>query len=59
MIDDRLLVNGSYNWSYNATLSNNKNVVVSNDPLLIRSFRSEFERLWAIFKKSNIQYNPK
>mmetsp|Transcript_18543 Transcript_18543/g.31177 ORF Transcript_18543/g.31177 Transcript_18543/m.31177 type:complete len:224 (+) Transcript_18543:131-802(+) len=59
MIDDRLLVNGSYNWSVHATLSNNENVVVSNDPLLIRSFRSEFERLWAIFKKSNIQYNPK
>jgi len=59
LVDGRLLLNGSFNWSVHAVVGNNENVVVTNDPKLCAAFGGEFERLWALFKKSNIQYNPK
>ncbi len=42
IVDDHLLLSGSFNWTYN---SNAENLLVSNDPSLCTAFRSEFERL--------------
>lgn len=48
LIDERLLLTGSFNWTYN---SNAENLVVSDDPALITAFREEFERLRASAKR--------
>jgi len=48
LVDERLLLSGSFNWTYN---SNAENLVVSDDPALTTAFREEFERLRASSKR--------
>ncbi|RUS29034.1 hypothetical protein BC938DRAFT_481142 [Jimgerdemannia flammicorona] len=49
VIDNKVLVNGSYNWSKNARTRNNENFIISNWPNCIEAFNIEFEKLWAKF----------
>lgn len=42
LVDDRLLLTGSYNWTYTG---NAENLVVMDDPGLIAAFHGEFNRL--------------
>eukprot|EP01027_Heterolobosea_sp_BB2_P011733 GEZU01017062.1.p1 GENE.GEZU01017062.1~~GEZU01017062.1.p1 ORF type:complete len:278 (+),score=112.20 GEZU01017062.1:981-1814(+) len=49
IIDHQILINGSFNWTRSASDSNNENVIISDDPVLIRKFDAEFERLWKLF----------
>ncbi|WP_312329804.1 phospholipase D-like domain-containing protein [Sphingobacterium sp.] len=45
LIDNRLTINGSYNYSYNASKNNIENVSISYDTALYSKFLAEFERL--------------
>jgi len=49
IIDDTILLNGSFNWTRSAATKNNENVAVLDDPVLISLFKKEFERLWSKF----------
>lgn len=49
IFDDAFLVTGSYNWTRAAAAHNEENIVVSNDPRLIRAFAETFDRLWRAF----------
>lgn len=49
VIDGRTLLNGSFNWTRSATLSNHENLTVSYQPDMIRKFSEEFNRLWKSF----------
>ncbi|MGE4346739.1 MAG: phospholipase D-like domain-containing protein [Flavobacteriaceae bacterium] len=45
IIDNRIIINGSYNWTLNAS-SNNENIQVSiNNPSLVSKFKEEFYEL--------------
>lgn len=46
IFDREVLVTGSYNWTRSAADSNEENLVVSDDPRLLRDFQGEFDRLW-------------
>ena len=46
IFDNRLVITGSYNWTYSAEHSNYENLVVLDDPLLVGKFQQEFRRLW-------------
>ncbi|KAK9540057.1 hypothetical protein VZT92_002529 [Zoarces viviparus] len=46
LVDGRLLVTGSLNWTRTAVQSNTENVVVTEEPDLVRPFVQEFNRLW-------------
>jgi phosphatidylserine/phosphatidylglycerophosphate/cardiolipin synthase-like enzyme len=48
ILDGRVLLNGSYNWTRSASRENNENLVISRDPDLIAAFTREFERCWAV-----------
>jgi hypothetical protein len=48
LVDERLLLTGSFNWTYN---SNAENLLVSDDPALTAAFGEEFERLRASAKR--------
>lgn len=50
ILDGRLLLNGSFNWTRQAVTSNNENVTVLSDQQLIRAFQQQFEKLWAMFR---------
>lgn len=45
LIDNVISINGSYNYSYNASNNNVENIQVSNDPNTYRQLFAEFERL--------------
>ncbi|WP_316738084.1 phospholipase D-like domain-containing protein [Pedobacter aquatilis] len=45
LIDNNISINGSYNYSYNASNNNVENIHVSNDLNIYKQFYSEFERL--------------
>ena len=46
LFDRRWLLNGSYNWTRSAAAENEENLVLSNDPPLLRQFGEAFDSLW-------------
>ena len=50
VIDGKVLVNGSFNWTRQAVLGNQENVMVLRDSQLASVFAAEFERMWGQFK---------
>lgn len=50
LFDNEWLINGSYNWTRSASSENEENVVLSNDPQLLRDFGKLFEDLWRQFQ---------
>ena len=51
IIDDRLLISGSYNWTLRAEFNNYENIIISNELNLISQFKFEFENLKRITDK--------
>ncbi|MBK8027622.1 MAG: DUF1669 domain-containing protein [Chloroflexi bacterium] len=47
IIDGRIVVTGSFNFSANATDSNDENLIVIDDPILGAQYVEEFDRRWA------------
>lgn len=45
IIDDRLLISGSYNWTRSAEINNHENVIISNDISLVKLFANQFVEL--------------
>nr|XP_040043457.1 mitochondrial cardiolipin hydrolase isoform X1 [Gasterosteus aculeatus aculeatus] len=46
LVDGRLLLTGSLNWTLTGVQSNMENVLVTEEPDLVRPFVEEFHRLW-------------
>lgn len=49
VIDQRVLVNGSFNWTRSATDYNQENILVTDEPGLVMAYLREFESLWQAF----------
>jgi phosphatidylserine/phosphatidylglycerophosphate/cardiolipin synthase-like enzyme len=47
IIDNRLLLTGSYNWTFSANNRNDENLMVIDDPETIEIFQNQFINLWA------------
>lgn len=47
LVDETWLLNGSYNWTRSASEHNEENLIVTNEPGLVRSFQAQFDALWA------------
>ena len=54
VVDDRLVLNGSLNWTVQGVSRNRENVQVSSDPRAVRAFKAEFERLWREFRNNKL-----
>jgi hypothetical protein len=51
IIDNRVLINGSYNWTYYAESKNRENILVINDEKdVIKAFETEFSQLIELVK---------
>ena len=46
LIDNHLLITGSYNWTRSAAMYNHENIIVSDNKELVNDFLVEFEKLW-------------
>ncbi|KAJ1929201.1 hypothetical protein IWQ60_001370 [Tieghemiomyces parasiticus] len=51
IIDDHLLINGSYNWTKGARRSNRENIMITDAPQAVQGYRQEYERLWKEFSR--------
>jgi cardiolipin hydrolase len=49
VVDGKLLLNGSFNWTRSASLNNQENFLISDDARFVAAFAKEFEKLWAKF----------
>ncbi len=48
VVDRRLAITGSYNWTRGAT-RNLENVLVTTEPEIVHAYQKEFDRLWRMF----------
>jgi hypothetical protein len=55
IIDDQILMTGSYNWTSQATKFNQENLIVLENEELCRKFIEEFDVLWKKFSPQNLQ----
>ena len=46
LIDGNTALTGSYNWTRSAAADNFENLVVTDDPKVVKPFQREFDRLW-------------
>ncbi len=46
ILDKKVLVTGSYNWTYSAEHFNYENAVFISDPNVIKSYQDEFDKIW-------------
>ena len=46
IIDNRILLTGSYNWTFSANNRNDENLMVIDDPEMIEIFQNQFVSLW-------------
>ena len=52
IVDGKLVVTGSYNWSWSAENRNDENLVVISGPEVAELYEAEFERLWSGAEKA-------
>nr|XP_020452663.1 mitochondrial cardiolipin hydrolase isoform X2 [Monopterus albus]XP_020452664.1 mitochondrial cardiolipin hydrolase isoform X2 [Monopterus albus]XP_020452669.1 mitochondrial cardiolipin hydrolase isoform X2 [Monopterus albus] len=48
LVDGRLLITGSLNWTLQAVQGNMENVLITEEPDLVQPFIKEFHRLWVL-----------
>ncbi len=68
IIDNRLLLTGSYNWTFSANNRNDENLMVIDDPEIISRYQKQFEKLWfdkyspqrtrQLYKKAKVDFLP-
>ena len=46
LIDDQIVITGSYNFSNNAKTRNDENTLIVHSPDIAAIYRQEFERVW-------------
>lgn len=47
IVDERIVLTGSFNFSQNATTVNDENMLIIDDPALAQQYMAEFDRRWA------------
>ena len=48
IVDNHIVISGSFNFSSNATDNNDENVIIIDNPDIARLYMQEFARLWSI-----------
>lgn len=55
VIDNEILLTGSFNWTKNAVLCNHDNILITSQPKLVKEYAEEFDTLWSKF----LPYQPR
>ena len=53
VIDKRILINGSFNWTRSAITGNYENVCITNSDDMVRPYLELFNGLWEAFHPRN------
>ena len=48
VVDNHIVISGSFNFSSNATENNDENVIIIDNPEIAKLYMDEFDRLWSI-----------
>lgn len=54
LVDDELLLSGSFNWTRQAITGNHENLLLTADPDVVDLYVREFEKLWDYFEPRGI-----
>lgn len=46
IIDQKLLCNGSFNWTISAARRNYENIVITNNSKFVKCFQTQFDKMW-------------
>lgn len=46
IIDNKIAITGSFNWTYTATKHNQENLLATSKYEIVKQYKTEFERLW-------------
>ncbi|XP_024872965.1 mitochondrial cardiolipin hydrolase [Temnothorax curvispinosus] len=57
IIDNKILISGSINWTKSAFFGNFENVLVTNESAIVKPFINEFESIWSILGAITTQAN--
>ena len=52
VIDRKILINGSFNWTRSATNANQENIQITNQTKIVNLFSEQFEKLWKDFSNN-------
>ncbi|XP_067130490.1 mitochondrial cardiolipin hydrolase-like [Centruroides vittatus] len=50
IIDEKLVITGSLNWTLKALTGNHENVLITNEENAVKAYMNEFEKLWGTSK---------
>ena len=53
VIDNKIAITGSYNWTYYAETRNIENIVITDNPVIVNCFSTEFNRLTSLLSVSS------
>ena len=53
IIDGQEVLTGSFNWTMQAVMGNQENVIISDDPDLVDAFAKHFEKMWTEYAPLN------
>ncbi|NXD86266.1 PLD6 hydrolase, partial [Halcyon senegalensis] len=56
IVDRRMLITGSLNWTTQAIQNNRENVLVVEDAEYVKPFLDEFEKIWEEYNPSNYRF---
>jgi cardiolipin hydrolase len=54
VVDDAYLLTGSFNWTVQAGLNNQENLLVVDNPYYLEKYNTEFEKLWKNFAGNTV-----
>lgn len=54
IVDEKILITGSYNWTAQATKMNQENIIILENDEMAKKFLAEFDTLWKKFEPQNL-----
>ncbi len=54
IIDNKILVTGSFNWTWQAVKSNQENLIIVEKEDLVKKYKDSFEKLWVQFQNNKV-----
>ena len=59
VIDNQVLLSGSYNWTASGAAYNRENMFITNDRKVVQQYTDEMDKLWVMFEGStNVEFEP-